>query len=260
MAQLVDTHCHLCHGRLRAQVAEALDRARAAGVAATICAVGDVAESRAAAALAGKYPDVFCMAGVHPHAAKEVGPHFLTQLEQLARDDRNVAIGEIGLDYHYEYSPRADQQRVFAEQLDLAVQLGKPVVVHTREAFGDTMAILDAADVDGPRVVFHSWTGDAAEVGRVLDFGAAVSFSGIVTFQKADDIRQAAARVPDDRLLVETDGPFLSPEPVRKMKTNEPANVVHVAACLARVRNTNVEALARITTENAMRLFGLVLP
>ena len=258
--KLVDTHCHLCHGRLRGQVADVLDRGREAGVVATVCAVGDVQESRAAAALAGEYPDVFCMAGVHPHAAKEVGPHFLTQLEPLAAHDRNAAIGEIGLDYHYEYSPRADQQRVFAEQLDLAVQLDKLVVVHTREAFGDTMALLDAADVDGSRVVFHSWTGDAAEVRRVLDFGAAVSFSGIVTFQKADDIRQAAAVVPDERLLVETDGPFLSPEPVRKMKTNEPANVAHVAACLARVRGTDAEALARITTENATRLFGLVLP
>ncbi|MCD6364250.1 MAG: TatD family hydrolase [Planctomycetes bacterium] len=255
--RLIDTHCHLTHGRLRRQVPAVLERAAAAGVDAVICAVGNVAESREAASLAGDIANVFCTAGVHPHDAAAASGNYLRQIEQIAAHSKNVAIGEIGLDYHYEYSPRADQRRVFAEQLDLARRLGKPVVIHTREAFDDTLAVLAETGADGRHIVFHSFTGPVDQARRALDLGAMISFSGIVTFNRASDIRESAALVSDDRLLVETDAPFLSPEPVRQMKTNEPANTAYTAACLADIRRTTPTAIAHVTTTNAVRFFSL---
>jgi len=258
--KLVDTHCHLTHGRLRTQLEAVLSRAHDAGVAAMVCAASDVPDSAAAAALARQHAGVFFTAGVHPHDAKDAEAGYLERIEELAGADGNVAVGEIGLDYHYDFSPRQVQRRVFAEQLALAARLAKPVVIHAREAIGETLAILSEAALPGGRVVFHSYTGDAAEVRRVLAGGAYVSFSGIATFNKADSIRRAAARVPDDRILVETDAPFLSPEPVRKIKVNEPAHVAHVARCLAAARGIDVEAFAEQTTANAVRFFGLDRP
>lgn len=255
--RLIDTHCHLAGSRLRQQAPQVLLRARQAGVEAVVCAAASVQESAAALALAGEHPEVYCTAGVHPHEAKNAGVGYLQALAKLAEGPRNVAIGEIGLDYHYNYSPPPDQRQAFAEQLELARRLGKPVVIHTRQAFEDTMAILAASGLDGGRVLFHSFTEGPAAVRRVLDLGATVSFSGIVTFSSAAEVQQAAGLTPQDRLLVETDAPYLSPEPVRKMKTNEPANVAYVAAFLARLRHADPEGLAEATTANARRFFGL---
>jgi len=257
MNVLVDTHCHLCHGKLRQQTAELLQHAADAGVTRVVCAAADVTESTAAAALAAAFPGVVCLAGIHPHDASDATPEALATIESLAGHPKNVAIGEIGLDYHYDYSPRDRQREAFSAQLDMAARLQKNVVIHTREAFDDTLAILTDSALPGERIVFHSFTGDDSQCRRALDIGAAVSFSGIVTFKTADDIRTAAALVPDDRILIETDAPFLSPEPVRKMKINEPANVAHVAARLARIRNTPLERFAEQTTRNAERFFRL---
>jgi TatD DNase family protein len=255
--KLIDTHCHLCHGRLRNDADEAIARAVEAGVVAMVCAASDLAESKAALGVARTNPRVRCLAGVHPHDAKDVNDETLRQIGDLAGKDRNVAVGEIGLDYHYDFSPRPDQQRVFAAQLELAAQLGKKVVIHTREALDDTLAILAESGFDASRVAFHSVTAESAGVRRMLETGAMVSFSGIVTFKKTQYLRDAAALVPADRLMIETDAPFLSPEPVRKMKTNEPANVVHVARCLAGVRDVCEDQLAEQTTANAAAFFEL---
>ena len=254
---LVDTHCHLGHKRLRPNVAAVLERARAAGVTKVVCATGDVPESVAAVELARQYECVYCTAGVHPHEAANAGRDYLGLVEQLVGDERNVAIGEIGLDFHYDFSPRPTQKRIFAEQLALAQRLGKAAVIHTREAFEDTLAIVRDCLADARQVVFHSFTGDASQARRALDLGAMVSFSGIVTFKKAVELRKAAGLVPDDRIMIETDSPYLSPEPMRKMKINEPANVAHVAACLAVVRNTSPERVAERTAANAAAFFGL---
>ncbi|MDP7636222.1 MAG: TatD family hydrolase [Phycisphaerae bacterium] len=254
---LIDTHCHLGDARLRRDVPQALARARQAGVRAVICAAANLRESEASLSLARDYEEVFCMAGVHPHDAKQAPEDYLQQIEQLTAAAENVAIGEIGLDYHYDLSPRSDQRRVFAEQLALAGRIDKPVVVHTREALDDTLAIVRASGADGRRIVFHSFTEGSESVRRVLDLGSAVSFSGIVTFKKMCELRQAARLVPDDRILIETDSPYLSPEPVRKMKTNEPANLTHVARRLGEVRGIPADALAELTTANAIRLFAL---
>lgn len=254
---LIDGHCHLTHDRLVNQLPAVLARARRARVVAMVTAASDPADGERAAALARQQECVYFAAGVHPHQAKDAGADYLGRIEELAAAPKNVAIGEAGLDYHYEFSPRDAQRRVFAEQLDLAKRLGKPVVVHTREAFEDTMAIVREAALAAERIIFHSYTGDPAEMRRVLDLGAYVGFSGIVTFNKSDLIRRAAALVGEDRILIETDAPYLSPEPVRKMKTNEPANVVHVAECLAAARKTTLEGFAEQTAANAARVFGL---
>jgi TatD DNase family protein len=257
MIRFVDTHCHLTHGRLRQQLEAAMERAKEAGVAACVCAAGNLDESRAGRDLAGTHREVWFMAGVHPHEAKNAAPGYPAEIEQLAADPKCVAIGETGLDYHYDFSPRADQQRVFAEQLDLARRLGKPVVIHTREAFEDTLAILNASCVEGGRALFHSFTEGPDRARQALDFGAMISFSGIVTFKPAEALRQTAAIVPIERILIETDAPYLSPEPVRKMKTNEPANVAYVAGFLAALRGMPLEQFAQITTASAARFFGL---
>ena len=255
--KVFDSHCHLCHGRLRPQIDDVLSRARSAGVAGMICAAGDLQESAAAVGLARKHPDVYCTAGIHPHDAGSAPEDYLQRVETFAADSNNVAIGEIGLDYHYCYSPPEDQRKVFAGQLGLAVRLGKKIVIHTREAFDDTMDILQEAATGGEDVVFHSWTEAPEEVTRALEIGAMVSFSGIVTFKKATELREAAKLVPRDRLLIETDAPFLSPVPLRKVQTNEPANVVHVATCLADLYGMTPEELGEITTASAFRFFNL---
>jgi len=255
--ELVDTHCHLAHRRLAGAIPSVLERASNAGVVQIICAAGDLTEAAASMRLARQDPGLFALAGVHPHEAKSVPSNYLRELEQLAGAAENVGIGEIGLDYHYDFSPRPRQRQVFAEQLALAERLGKSVVIHTRQAFDDTLAILKESSLDPSKVVFHSFTEGPERAGEVISLGAWISFSGIITFKNSHELRRSARLVPADRLLIETDSPYLSPEPVRKMKRNEPANVAHVAAAVAAIRNMPIEALAELTTANARRLFRL---
>lgn len=255
--ELIDTHCHLTDERLAPGLEGVLARAGQAGVVAFICATARIADSAAAAEIVGRHQQVYCTAGIHPHNAKDAAEDYLDRLDELACNAKNVAIGEIGLDYHYDFSPRDVQRHLFTEQLALADRLGKPVVIHTREAFEDTLTVIDEVGADGQKLLFHSFTGGPAEVRRVLDIGAYVSYSGIATFKNAGDIRAGSAMVPDDRIFIETDAPYLSPEPVRRMQINEPANVVHVAECLAVVRRTTPETFAEQTTANTVRFFAL---
>ena len=257
MIGYMDTHCHLANPRLIGQVAAVIARANRAGVDTIICATAHIEECRQAADLAGRYPGVYCLAGIHPHDARLAGEGYLDRLAELAANPRMVAIGETGLDYHYDHSPRDRQRKVFAAQLELAGRLGKPVIVHTREAFDDTLAILADSPVPPQRVVLHSFSEGPGGAGRALALGMTLSFSGIVTFANAGYLRESARLAPDDRILTETDAPFLSPEPVRKMKTNEPANVVHVAAALARLRGQTLRHLAACVRQNAQRVFGI---
>jgi len=256
---LIDTHCHLSHGRLRQNTSALLDEAVAAGVSKIICASADLAEIRASAELANQYASrgVYCLAGVHPHEAANVSSDALKLVEEYLAKPRCVGLGEIGLDYHYDYSPRDAQRRAFAQQLEIARKLALPVVIHTREAFDDTMDILADSNLAGETLLFHSFTGGPSQARAVLDIGASISYSGIATFNSAEEIRQATALTPADRIMVETDSPYLSPEPVRKQRTNTPANVALVAARLAEVRNTAPEQFAQETTDNAMRFFSL---
>ncbi len=255
--RLIDTHCHLSHGRLRQQVGDVLARAADSGVVHVVCAAATVAETRIAAGLADTHANVTFTAGVHPHDASDVTEDALRQVAELARHDRCVAVGEIGLDYHYDFSPRDAQRQAFAAQLALAADLAARVVIHMREAIEDTLAVIAESAIDTSKLIFHSFTAEPDVARTLLDMGAMISYSGIATFSSADDIRQAVAITPDDRILIETDSPYLAPEPVRKMKTNEPANVAHVAARLAAVRGVQPEAFAELTTANAIATFSL---
>ncbi len=242
-----DSHCHLELETCDSEVAAA----RQAGVAAFVAIGTDVADSRQAVAIAGRHCDVHAAVGVHPHEAAG-GIDGLADLPGLTDV---VAVGECGLDYHYDHSPRPDQRRVFAAQIGLAHETGLTLVVHSRSAWDDTFSILAAEGVP-ERTVLHCFTGGVPEAERALDIGAYLSFSGIVSFPKAREVHEAAARCPADRLLVETDAPFLAPVPLRG-RPNSPANVPLVGAALAEVRGATPQEVAAITTANACRAFGL---
>jgi TatD DNase family protein len=241
---------------------EMIGRARAAGIEHMITIGCDLATSRAAVKLADQYPFVFASVGVHPHEVKHIANGWYDALRALAKDNKNVvAYGEIGLDYHYNHSSPEEQRSRFREQVQLAKELRLPVIIHTREAQEDTIAILReerASEIGG---VFHCFSGDAWLAKDALDLGFYLSFSGILTFQNATILRDIARSVPMDRLLVETDCPYLTPVPHRG-KRNEPAYVKHVAEQLAVVHQGEgrytAGDIARITTENARRLFRIL--
>jgi len=247
-----DSHCHLQPESVPAEALGAtLDRATAAGVGRVICIGTDAEQSAAAIAIARRYPDrVWATVGLHPHDAK----HGVEGIVALLDAPEVVAVGECGLDYHYDHSPRPVQREAFAAQIDLAAARGLPLVVHTREAWDDTFAILEA----GPSVptIFHCFSGGPGEARRALDLGAWLSFSGIVTFKTAGDLREAAALAPLDRILVETDAPYLTPVPHRG-RPNEPAFVPLVGAGVATARSVVVEVIEGATWANAHAVFGL---
>jgi TatD DNase family protein len=247
----VDSHCHLPDTEAADLVAEA----RAAEVGTMITVGCDRESSLEALALASRFPEVHATVGLHPHEAKH-GVDSITDLLDGTGGARPVAVGECGLDFHYDHSPRDDQRAAFAHQIELANRLGLPLVIHTREAWDDTFAILDAEGVPA-RTVFHCFTGGPGEAARCLDRGAYVSFSGIVTFPGAQDVRDAAAVVPLARTLVETDSPYLAPVPNRGRR-NRPAWVPLVGARLAEVHGLPVEEIRDATAAAAMAAFGLV--
>ncbi len=247
-----DDHCHLhLRGASAEEVAEQVDRARTAGVARMITVGCDVADSRAAIAVAAAHDGVFATAGVHPHEAAGG----IDGLVDLLDRPEVVAVGECGLDHHYDHSPRPEQRRAFEAQIGLALAHDLALVIHTREAWDETFEILAATGVP-PRTVFHCFTGGPAEVERCLALGAMVSFSGIVTFPSAGDVREAAARCPLDRVLVETDSPYLAPVPHRG-RPNRPDLVPVVGAGLAEAMGCTVDDLAEATWANATRTYRL---
>jgi len=254
---LIDTHCHLTAEAFDANREAVLARAAVAGVAGMITIGTDRADSRAAAELAASRPNVWFAAGIHPHEAARARPDDLAELQRMWAEPRCVAVGEIGLDYHYDFSPRRTQQEWFARQLEAAGPTGRPVVVHSREAFEDTAAILEHCGYVGRPVVFHCFGGDAAQAQQIAARGWRISFTGTVTFRKAVTLHEIARSYPLEALLIETDCPYLSPEPVRHLRPNEPAHLVHVAAFLARLRGMSLEAIAAATTAAARAFFGL---
>ena len=255
----IDTHAHVHFDRLEGDLVGVLERARAAGVVRIINVGTEPPENRRVVELAQREPMLYAAVGFHPHIASTVKAVDWPVLEDLARCDRVVALGEFGLDYHYEHSPRAVQKEVFAGGVRLARRLAKPLIVHTREADADTLAVLDdSAEGEMPRGVFHCFTGAADFAEEALARGFYVSFSGIVTFPDAEEVRAAARIVPLERILAETDAPYCAPAPMRG-KTNEPAYVVHVLRFLAELYGLAEADLRRITTRNAAHLFGLPL-
>jgi len=247
-----DTHLHLDpEDDPRAIFAEA----RQAGVGHFLIAGTDEQDSGRALAVAEAEPDVVVAAGVHPHVAKAAGD--LGLFRGLLVSAKAVAVGEIGLDYHYDHSPRPDQRRIFAAFLGLAAEFRRPAIVHCREAYDDCLPMLRDAAAAGVHVLVHSFTGSPAQAEAVLGLGGMLSFNGMVTFPKAANIREALAVVPVGRLVLETDSPYLAPVPHRGQR-NRPAYVVEVGQRVAQEKGLGEDVLAAVTTANALRFFGMV--
>lgn len=258
MIEIIDSHCHLADARLRDDVVGAIARARAAGVTRMISvgAIGPIDNDRLTVEIAERHQGVFASVGVHPHDARDASPERLAALRELARSPRVVAIGESGLDYHYTHSPRQVQAESLRAHLALACELNKPIVIHCRDAESDVAEIVRSAGMPPAGGVIHCFTGNAHWAREFVAMGFHISFSGILTFRNAAEVRAAAPVVPADRLMVETDAPYLAPVPMRG-KRNEPAFVVHTLDVLAMLRGDERDALARTTAANTCRLFGL---
>lgn len=253
---MIDSHCHLTDPRLHSQLAGVLTRAAAAGVTRMITIGTDLADDEAAVALCRTLPNVRCAIGVHPNYTHEADLNELPRLRELQADPMVVALGEMGLDYHHQFASRQRQLAFFEPQLQLAQELDRPAVIHSREATDDTLAVL--RQFPAVRAVFHCFTGTPDEARKILDAGYLLGFTGAITFKKNDALREAVTLTPLDRMLIETDAPYLTPEPMRSQKTNEPALVILVAETVARVKGLDVREIAHVSSTNAERFFGWV--
>jgi TatD DNase family protein len=256
---VIDSHCHLDSEKFDGDREAAIDRALAAGVERMLSiGTGDgPPDLEPAIRLADRHASIYATVGVHPHEASKAQPETYQRLAELLRYPKVVALGEIGLDYHYDFSPRDVQRTVFIEQMRVAADARMPIVIHTREAWDDTLALLEEHwKPTGLGGIMHCFSGAPAQAQRCLDLGFYLSFGGIVTFPKATDVQESARMTPADRLLLETDAPYLAPVPFRG-KRNEPAFVVHTAQRLAALRGVTPEEIARTTTANLSRLTGM---
>lgn len=257
---LVDTHCHLDFESFDGERGDVLARAVAAGVQRIVVPALDLENCQAVLALAERFAPVYAAVGVHPNSSAQWEDTWLERLRSFAAHDKVVAIGEIGLDYYWDKSPQPVQQRAFSGQLALAAELDLPVIVHNREASADVLDVLAGSPLrekERPGVL-HSFSATWEVAQEALEMGYFLGFTGPVTFKKADELRTVVARMPIDRLLVETDAPFLTPHPHRG-KRNEPAYVLHVAQKVAEIRDVAPKVIEAMTTENAACLFGQAL-
>jgi len=258
---LIDSHCHLSSPAFDGQRGSVLARAAEAGVV-QLVDVGcwpAAADRERSVALARDHGEVFCTVGVHPHDVARMEPGSVEHVAGLARDPRVVAVGETGLDFHYDHSPRDVQRRWFRRFIELAGEVALPLVVHSREADEETVAILRETDAGALAGVVHCFTGGPALADAALELGWSLGFTGIVTYKRADDVVAALRRTPLDRLLLETDAPYLAPVP-RRGRQNEPAYLPHTVAKVAELLDRPVEEIAARTADNARRLFGIPAP
>jgi TatD DNase family protein len=244
-----DSHCHLDSEKFAADLDAVLERAAAVGVT-RLLSIG-TGELDCAVRVAERYPEVFATIGVHPHDAAKFGPQTPADLRSLADNRKVIAFGEIGLDYHYDFAPREVQREVFTEQLKLAAGLNLPITIHTREAWDDTIAIL-RANWSG-RGIMHCFTGDPVQAQQALDLGFYLSYAGVTTFKTAESVRQSLRITPHNRLLIETDAPYLAPIPWRG-KRNEPSFMVETAKRIAEILALPLDRVAQLTTENFNRI------
>lgn len=251
-----DTHAHLQDEALHDDLQQVLERAQNAGVTTMMCIGYDRASSEEAVQLARQYPQIYAVIGVHPHDAQELDQDTLDMFYRLARDPKVVAIGEMGLDFYRDLSPRDKQRRAFVQQIKLAQELGKPIVIHDRDAHQEVLDIIrqEKAGINGG--IMHCYSGHLPLAIDLMKQGFHISFAGPLSFKNARKTHEVAASIPLERILIETDCPYLTPEPLRGQR-NEPANVVHVGAALARLRNKPLEEIAYLTSRNARLVYRI---
>jgi TatD DNase family protein len=260
---LIDSHCHLDGAVFESDRDVVLDAARRAGVEGFLTiGVGDgPPDLEAAIRIAERYDDVWASVGVHPHDAAKSTPETLIRLRELCAHPKVLALGEIGLDYHYDHSPRLTQKRVFIEQMGVAALERKPILIHTREAWDDTLALLaEHWAPTGLGGVMHCFSGSLEQALASIEMGFFISFAGMLTFPRSEELRATAAALPLERLLVETDSPYLTPTPYRKIRRNEPRYVVETARTLAKAQGLQFERVCQATTANFYSLFKLRRP
>ena len=254
---LIDTHAHLTSKEYDENLDSIIQNATTAGVSCIVTVGTDLDDSKKAIAIADKYDNIYASAGFHPHYANDVTSEALDEIASICRQDSAVAIGEIGLDYYYDIAPREIQRAVFIKQLEIAASAAMPVIIHTRESFDDAYQILRDYSSCIPNIVIHCFSEGMLEAEKCVEQGWYVSFTGVLTFAKAEKTRQAARAVPVERLMIETDCPYMSPAPMRKQKINEPALIVHIAAKLAEVKGLSKEDISSILTKNSEKFFRI---
>lgn len=255
--QFFDTHCHLDQEEFDEDRAEMIARAQEDGVTRMLTVAVTADSSDATVALAEAHENLYAAVGIHPNYCSQVADDEWDRVCALTKHPKVVALGETGLDFYRDYAPSDVQEDYFDRHIRLSQKLGLPFIVHTRSSEELVMKMLREGAARGPlKGIMHSFTGDETMAAECLELGMHISFAGMVTFKKSDDLRAVAKTIPDDRLLIETDSPYLSPHPLRGSR-NEPARVVHTAHCLAEVRGQTIEEVAELTTQNALQLFGL---
>jgi len=252
---MIDTHSHLNDPKFESDLDEVVSRARDAGVDRIVVCGYDLPSSRAAVDIAARFDGVFATVGIHPHDAKSFSREALGEIEELSRAPKVIAIGETGLDFHYDFSPRPAQIEAFEAHIELAERVGLPVVIHSRESNDQALEVIESSAANIAGCVFHCFSGDEEFARRVLDAGFYIGIDGPITFRASEGLRRVVEITPTDRLLIETDCPYLAPVPHRG-KRNEPGYLIHIAEEVARIKGLAVEDIGRITAENARRLFA----
>lgn len=255
--KLIDSHAHLTFKELAGSIDSVLQRGAAAGVVQCITIGTDTEQNKQVLTAIDKYESLFGTVGIHPHYASDISADDIKQTRELAKHKKVVAIGETGLDFHYNLAKPEDQKILFVHMLEIAAERKLPIIIHSRDAFDETLEILDRFKDSLPKVVFHCWGGTVRQTQTVLDRGFYISFTGVVTFKNADQTREAARIVPLEKMMLETDCPYMSPEPVRKQKINEPALLIHTAKKIAELKQIPLEKFAGEVTNTTKKFFDL---
>ena len=255
--KLIDSHAHLTFKEIENSLDNVLQKSSQAGVTGWIAIGTDTEQNKKVISAIEKYENLYGSVGIHPHYASQVSPADINQVKELAKHKKIVAIGETGLDFHYNFSKQDAQKDLFKNLLEIAAQTKLPVIIHCRNAFDETIEIIDKFKDDLTNVVFHCWGGTAEQTQIVLDKGFYISFTGVVTFKNAEQTRAAARIVPLEKMMIETDCPYMSPEPMRKQKINEPALLIHTAQKVAELKQIPLEKFVDEVTKTTKKFFNL---
>ncbi len=253
---MVDTHCHLTDRRYD-DIAAVITRSEAAGITRWVNVGCSLADTKDVIEMAAKYEKMVATAGIHPHEAEKITDGDIDELAKLAEKEKIVAIGETGFDFFYDTANELSQKKLFISHIKIATKLNLPMIIHSRDAFEQTLEVLNEYGKNLNKVVFHCYGGDDKQAKILIEKGYYISFTGVVTFKNADKARTAAVAVPLEKMMIETDCPYMSPVPVRNQKTNEPAFLIHTAKFLAKLKNIEIERFKQVTTANAVEFFAL---